>query len=60
MEIIERYNCRWSVDRYSLTAEECKKQFLIYHNRVRLTCIESNNQDYPVGSFIDYSEPAKF
>lgn len=45
MEIRELFNCKWSAEHYIDHNPE-----LYNHNRVKLTCVESNNPVYPVGA----------
>ena len=45
METKTLFNCVWSIERYTDSNPD-----LYYHNRIRYTCIESDNPLYPVGS----------
>lgn len=48
METKNWFNCIWRVERYITDNPD-----LIFPARVRLTCIESHNEVYPVGAVID-------
>lgn len=55
METRYLFRCKWSVEHYTDNNPK-----LFYHNRVRLTCIESDNPIYPVGYVFTAAEGQLF
>ena len=51
MEIITKWGCKWKVKRYVSNNPE-----LYYKNRIKLTCIESDNEVYSAGDTIDCAD----
>lgn len=54
METKNLFGCTWSIERYYDDHPD-----LYNHNRVRLTCIESDNPVYPVGATISCADTSE-